>query len=369
MYLRLSAKDAAAEMAALDGGGPTPNLDRHCLSCAACNVFCPHGAEPYDRILQHFYAGYLRRGLPERARYLMPTLPHSFREDLAAKLPADEKALVAQWARNEPAGEVLYPGCNLLACAYLTKSGVFDDLTVAGRLDLCCGEMYYRLGMTDLARRFGERLTEYYAGKPIERMVFVCPACLNMFQNLLPQKFGARFDFPMVFVADYLLARIESGDLPLRRPVTGTVVVHDSCHGRLRGAPLMDSVRTLLRRLGLTVVEAGHSRESGYCCGIAAGAPRQSAADVASALGRVSAEYALAKGQTVAAYCTGCAMTLGVAPAMGLGKPVRHLLDFVADAMGRPTPDRLGGRSRALLAGVLRHSLPAYLSSKRFWMK
>ncbi len=356
-------------MAALDAGRSTPNIDARCMSCAACDVFCPHGAEPYDRILRHFYGGYLRRGLPERARYLLPTMPHSFREDLAAKLPADEQALVAQWAKNEPAGDVLYPGCNLLACSYLTQSGAFDGLTVAGRLDLCCGEMYYRLGLFDFVQRIGERLAEHYADKPIDRMVFVCPACANMFGKILPQKFGAGFGFETVLYTDYLLAQIDAGKLPLRKTLTGEVVVHDSCHGRLGGDAVMDSPRRLLRRLGLTIVEAAHSRETGYCCGIAAGAPRQSIADLVSAVGRVSVEYARAQGDAVAAYCTGCALTLNTVPATtGLGKPIRHVLDYVAEALGRPTPPRLAQRSRALIAGVLNNSVPKYLSLARFWL-
>jgi len=55
------------------------------VSCAACDLFCPDHAEPYARILDRFYTKYLRHGLPERARYFMPTELAGGRSDLASR--------------------------------------------------------------------------------------------------------------------------------------------------------------------------------------------------------------------------------------------------------------------------------------------
>jgi Fe-S oxidoreductase len=284
-------------------------------------------------------------------------------------MPPEEKALVEQWARNEPAGEVLYPGCNLVTCAFLTQSGVFDDLTIVGGLDLCCGEVFYRFGLHDLTKRFAERLGERFGGKPIERLIIGCPAGYNMFRNMLPQKFGVKLDFPIVFYVDYLRERLASGKLRVVKPLSGRVLVHDSCHGRLVGASLMDSVRALLTDLGLTVVEPPHSREDGYCCGIAAAAPRQSVGDLTKAVGLAHAEYFTTPAEKIVAYCTGCYLVLAAVPAaMPLAKPVRHVLDLVAEAIGRPVPDRISGRTRRLLLGIGRRALPKYLSRDRFWI-
>lgn len=369
VYLHLPLAAAADQMRRLNAGQPAPLLEDGCVSCAACDLFCPRDAEPYGRILDRFYARYLRRGLPERARYFMPTEPENFRAFILDRLPDDEAALVKTWETAQPRGDVLYPGCNLITTAYLTQSGVFDDLTIAGGLADCCGEMYYRFGLHDVVRRFAERLTRRYAGLPIDRMIFACPAGYNMFAHLLPEKFGARFDFPLMFVADYLHELFDAGTLRVTHPLTGSVVVHDSCHGRLLGNDLMDSVRRLLTRLGLEVVEAAHSREDGYCCGIAAGAPRQSLVDLATAVGQASLEYARSDGEHVAAYCTGCYLTLATVPATtGLGKPVRHILELVAEAIGRPVEDRLGSRARLLLSGIVQNALPRYASRARFWM-
>lgn len=369
IYLRLTQEEAAIEMRRLDEGRDVPHITSRCVSCAACNVFCPHGADPYGRILERWYADYLRDGLPERARYLMPTEAKSFRTDLLRRLPADERVLVERWATNEPAGETLYPGCNLISSAYLTQSGVFDGLTIAGNLDVCCGEMYYRMGLFDQARLCAERVAEYYAGRKIERLVMVCPAGYNMFTHVYPERFGIRFDFPLVYVVDYLNELLDDGVLQVTRPLRRKVVMHDSCHARLLGDEFLDGVRALLHRLGVETTEARYQREEGLCCGIAAAAPRQSPIDLAKVALWAHREYAKTSGEQVATYCTGCYLTLGMLRPPLLGLPVTHLLALVAEAIGRPVADRLGPRTRSMFAGVARHALPKLLSRRRFYVR
>jgi len=367
IYLRLDKDEAAREMRRLDQGQPTPHLDAHCISCYACNAFCPNDADPYGRILASWHARYIAKGLPERARYLLPTARKSFRTDVVAKLPPDEKQITEKWAAAKPRGDVLYPGCNLITSAYLTQSGVFDALTICGSLELCCGEMYFRMGMFDHARRAAERVVGHFNKHRIKRLIVACPAGYNMFAHVYPERFGLRFDFPLVFYADYLREQFDKGKLDVVRPLNRTVVMHDSCHARVLGEP-MDSVRELLRRIGAQTVEARHSREEGLCCGIAAGAPRQSPIDIAKVALRAHGEYKLSGGEQIATYCTGCHLTLGMLRPPVVGLPVAHLLALVAEAVGRPVNDRLGARTRAMLTGIARHALPKILSPKRFWV-
>ncbi|MDP8256142.1 MAG: (Fe-S)-binding protein [Candidatus Alcyoniella australis] len=366
IYLRLDPQRAADEMRRLDCGEPTPLIDKSCVSCFACNAFCPNDADPYGRILKRFEQKYEQRGLPERARYLMPTQSRSFRTDTVAALPADERALAQQWAAAEPAGDVLYPGCNLITAPYLTQSGLLDGLCIAGSLDLCCGEMYFRMGLLKQTAAIARKLTDYYARRPIERMVFVCPAGYNMFSNVLPQRFGARFDFEKVFITDYLLEQIESGALHFDHPLNSTVTVHDSCHARVLGVGFMERVRELLALMGAQVREARHSHEEGWCCGIAAGAARQSPLDIASVAARAHLDYRRSGADQTLTYCTGCYLTLGMLGPFVPGPPVKHLLELAAQAAGRPVEDRLGARGRAMLRNVALNALPKLLSTKRF---
>ena len=79
-------------------------------------------------------------------------------------------------------------------------------------------------------------------------------------------------------------------------------------------------------------------------------------------------EYKKSAGEQIATYCTGCYLTLGMlAPPAPLSLPVTHLLALVAEAVGRPVPDRLGARTRAMLRGIATHALPKMVWPTRFW--
>ena len=61
-----------------------------------------------------------------------------------------------------------------------------------------------------------------------------------------------------------VLDQMEDFPLPQYGPMT--VTVHDSCAFRDR-PKVHDAVRSLLRKMGITIVEAEYSREKSVCCG------------------------------------------------------------------------------------------------------
>jgi Fe-S oxidoreductase len=103
---------AAAEMERLLAGQDTPVL-RACTSCLACNLSCPEGCRPANLILDRWNEAYVQDGLPARASHFLPHARPNFRTEIVARLPAEERELVARWRRNVPARQFLYSGCNL----------------------------------------------------------------------------------------------------------------------------------------------------------------------------------------------------------------------------------------------------------------
>jgi Fe-S oxidoreductase len=368
-YLELSEAQAVEEIRNLNRGlTPNGSLVDRCASCLACNAFCPNDAHPYERI--HFLWHYrLRRdGIPKRASYMMPTADTNFRT--ALRFSSDERALHRRWdTPHPPARTVLYPGCNILALPTLATGRLFEGLPVWGRWDLCCGEMYYRMGMLDTVDRMARELTAAYADQGLEELVFACPACFNMFRSILPDQFGARFDFRVTFFDEWLQRRLDRGDLTLTPRSRGSVVVHDSCHGRVLGGAFMDRQRELLRLAGKTVVETRQHREHGLCCGMAAGANRFSVVDLSRAALRQLVALNEAPADEVAIYCSGCLLTLSCARlASPLRRPLRHTLEYLHEAAGEPIVGRQRRRAAQLLAGIARHALPRYVSRKRLPM-
>jgi Fe-S oxidoreductase len=364
-YIEFSREEAVREIKKINRGDTAGILEK-CVSCYACDAFCPHGAHPYERIISGWDERNKRQGLPLRAAYLMPGRRPNFREDI--RFYASEKEILKKWNQPEPPAEtVLYPGCNLLAMPFLATGKIFELLPVWGNFDLCCGEMFFRTGNLDKARQIAERLTLFYRDKPLREMVFVCPACYNMFTNVLPQQFGAHFSFKTTFLTDWLTAALDDGRLTVNRPLTGSVVMHDSCHARVLGGDFMESQRAILKRLGLTVHETPENRKHGLCCGMAAGANRFSVVDLVKNALRQLLALDRADGDAAAIYCTGCLLMLScVRPLSPFGKPLVHPLEYIRRALGETVPRRNIPRSLSITAGILSHSLPWYFSRGTF---
>jgi len=371
-YLDLSLEEAVEEKKKLLAGEDSPVLER-CISCYACNVFCPNACRPYELITRQWFERYLRKGLPARAKYLMPTIHPNFRSDLVRGMGKREKELLEKWRETPPEGElVLYPGCNSLALPHLLDASFMEGITVSGSWDLCCGEMYFRMGLFDQVKRRAEELTEYYRDKKIGTMLFNCPACLNMFASVLPDQFGARFNFRTAYLGSYLLEKIEAGNMRLSKRLDRTVTIHDSCHGRVLGEEVMSANRRLLQHCGVEIVDMERSGVDGLCCGAAAGANRHNPFDVVFTAARAIREGKKVKESgagELALYCGGCQLTLSACRLIFPSRqPARHVLEYVREACGEDSYNPGGRRALLMLFNILTRCFPAYLTGRRFWI-
>jgi Fe-S oxidoreductase len=277
-----------------------------------------------------------------------------------------ERELLARWKNAPVEGEFLYPGCNLLTTPYLFDLRVLDRLPVSGDWSLCCGEPFFRGGMFEVVEEIAAGLTRYYADKKVEKMVFVCPACMNMFRNVLPKQFGAKLDFECEYIGAWLLRQMDQGQLAVTRPVNRTITIHDSCHGRVLGDEIMGPNRELLRRLGLKVVNLKNHHEEGLCCGIAAGLNKFMPQDILLASRRELKEGIGSGTSEMAIYCTGCYLMLNIANHV-VRSPQRlmHTLEYLAEAVGQPAPRTVVPRSRQILVNVVKKAIPKMISTEK----
>lgn len=364
-YVKMSPARAKKEMNSLLNGKSSVLHDR-CYGCMTCAAHCESGCDPYLLIREKWGEREKRKGLPEKARFLMPSAHPNFREGL----PMSEKeTAVIDGLKKIPEGEdVLYTGCNTLLFPQILESSIFDGLEVFGALDYCCGEMYYRMGLMDAAEAMASNLQKVFSKLRAKRMVFTCAACMNMVSNVYGEKFGITFPFEKIFISDWILARIESGELKIRKPLSGKVTVQDACHSKMMSPKLHDSPRRLLRELGLEVVEMKHHGDDSLCCGIAAACSRYRATDiVAAALMRLS-ETAACGAKSTVAYCFGCHMSLSMAQAaVPLAPSVLPLLHVTRKALGEnDDPTVYKKRSLHMMKSIVTASAPAIINPSRF---
>jgi len=365
-YMDLTRAEAIAEIERLIAGEPSGKVLSKCISCYACNAFCPEDANPYHLILDRWHKRYRERGLPVRASYLLPYHSPNYRTDVEAEMSPREKELLAGWKSAPAEGEFLYPGCNLLTVPYLFDLQVLERLPVSGDWNLCCGEPLYRMGLFDVMEKIAKGLENYYRDKPVEKMVFVCPACYNMMKNVLPGEFGAKLDFECEYIVPWLLRAMDRGEFTIKRPLDKKVAVHDSCHARILGSEIMESSRELYRRLGLTVINMKNHHEDGLCCGIAAGCNRYMPQDIVAASVRELREGDSTGAEETAIYCTGCYIMMNLTKRMWPGgNRLVHTLEYLAEACGQPAERKIEQRSAGMLKKIVTKAVPKMLSRKR----
>ncbi len=367
-YMALSRAEAIEEMKRLTCGEPTRVVHNKCISCYACDAFCPHDCRPYELITGSWNSRYRERGLPVRASYLMPASSPNFRTDMIKTMQPWERELLRKWRDTPPEGElVLYPGCNALTLPHLLQGSYMDGVVVSGDFDLCCGEMYFRMGLFDVVERTAEKLTQHYRGRDIGTMLFVCPAGLNLFRNVLPEQFGAEFSFQTKYLGEYILERVEAGELEIERQLDRTVAVHDSCHGRILGEEITGAARKLYSLMGLEMREMVSEVDDGLCCGMAAGCNRYQPLDMYLATVKELRAAAKTGADELATYCGGCHLTLSMMRWLyPTRQPVRHMLEYLKEATGEEPYHPAPRRTLRMLGNVVVKALPQLVSRKTY---
>ena len=367
-YLGLEREEAIAEIKRLRAGEPTRVVHKKCISCYACNAFCPNDCHPYELIIGTWHRRYRERGLPVRASYLMPASATNFRTDAVKAMAPWERELLRQWKETPPEGEVvLYPGCNALTLPHLLQAPFMEGVVISGDFDLCCGEMYFRMGLFDVVKEVAERLTAHYRGRDIGTMLFVCPAGMNMFRNVLPGHFGAELPFRTRFLGDYLLEKVESGEIELVKKLNRSIALHDSCHGRILGEEVTATSRRLYSLMGLEMRELAGSVDEGLCCGMAAGCNRYRPEDMYLAAVKELRAAAKSGADDLASYCSGCHLTLALMRWLyPTRQPVRHMLEYLQEATGMEPCYPAPRRGLRMLGNIAVKAFPKLFSSKTY---
>ncbi len=371
----LTPAEARDEIKRLRAGERPRFIDSRCASCYSCDLFCPNGCSPYGLILYRWYQRYLEKGMPVRAQLAMPLEEVNFNTIARRHHTARERELVARWQENGSSpeavaaagGTVLYAGCNAQIFPCLLDTPMIRDFTIIGARELCCGELYFRLGIMDVVERQARVLEERFRYLGIKRMYVFCTAGFNILSNVLPRCFGARFDFEILYFYDWLLERVDAGEAVFGRPWKGSAVVQESCHAKVLGRRYAEVPRELMRRAGLEVVEMAHARELSVCCGAACGARGYNPFDMGFQSLRQWKEARDSGADCMVAYCATCLLLLLMGRMIRPTRmPLYHLMEVLMQAAGEePVHDLVASRARNILAHIMVRGAPRMVSPKR----
>ncbi|MFH1539297.1 MAG: (Fe-S)-binding protein [bacterium] len=377
--LRLTGREAKAEMARLLAGGVGKRIDGRCCSCFLCDQLCPKGANPHSLILRRWGERLAKRGAPFFMALGAPQEPEPNLWSLArGAYSRRERDITSEWDENFAAlrggdaggRDFLLMGCNQWLNPLVADTGIFRDLRVAGSREFCCGEPYYRSGMLGRAEGIFERNLSLFgtrwAGRAgpawrAGRVVVFCPSCFNMLANIYPKLTGRRVAAEMVTLPDWLLERIRDGKIKFTNKLNMKVWVQRNCHAPTLGEDFHDAVLEVLSAAGARAGPAWRAVEGEpggpgrpgrhWCCGLGPAAARQNPLDMAAQMAR---HLSRLPARDVACYCNGCLLTMaGVEKAAPLGFRFYHLVDIVRMAAGEKPARYYAGRMARLFATAL----------------
>ncbi|MDI6830380.1 MAG: (Fe-S)-binding protein [Actinomycetota bacterium] len=355
-YLELPREEARREIADLIERGESRALEV-CNTCHTCDSVCPNGADPYELVLERWWE---RRqdGLPAAARLVTPSEPCNIWSSLKAIMPADELALLDAWDDFTPCEEICLTGFYTSVVPYLLRAKVLEGLPkVVGSEALfgCAGDIY-KTGRFDLVEQIARRLERVFGEMGVKRVVASMSAEGMVLKHILPERFGARFDFEVTTLDDWLLERLLAGEIKVRHPLGMRVTVHDNCLSKLEGGRLQEVVREVVRRAGCSVVEAAHHGERSMCCGFGAAAARFRVMDIMSSGRRRLKEIEATGADAAVIYCPACLFILSVIKEMeGSRMPFYHPVELVELAAGGSPDHRHRERAWDMMAVISNH--------------
>lgn len=366
-----SLPDAKWAIRSLASGLYVREVLEKCSSCMTCNTVCHMGCNPYGLVLFHWFLRARELGYPVRASLVMPLEPGNAWHNVMSNLPADEIASLRKWGdidRPELRGTALFAGCNLQILPYMAASKLFEGLEVFGSPELCCGEVYYRMGALDKVKQVAENLSRVYSRLEITELVAYCQACYNILKNVLPSYFDASFPFEISYFGDLVARRVLSGELGVKDRLKGMrVTLHDPCHSKLLGAEFQSTPRRLLEYMGCQVLEMRHSHFSALCCGLGHGAARHNPLDMYSGTYRRLREARSTNAEALVVYCNSCDLLFSVGTQVTPHViPVRHINELISEAMEEDLPHRNLARARSMISELFVKGGPSIVSKRRF---
>ena len=337
-----------------------------CTTCNLCDSVCPREAFPYELVLERFNEYGVKNGLPFLAKLVLPNEPENIWSGLRLLMDEDELGLLRRWEENLHGRhkQVLLAGFYTNIVPYLAKAKILDGLSpvIVGSEGLWgCGGDSNKLGAISLTERAVELLQMQFARMGVEKVYCFMEAEAAMLAEVLPRRFGARFDFEVVPLDYWILEKLEKGEVGIVNRLKLRATVHDNCMSRYFGGKPQEVVRRIVELTGCDLVEMEHCRSNALCCGWAAtiptlygegsGNPLRTMGYLLHSLYRRLEEAEATRADIVVTSCPACYIFLTLIKELSNARiRVCHPLEIVQMAAGEAPVSRAGRRCWDILA-------------------
>lgn len=314
-YVAYDKERAALEIEQLIAGRPAPILSA-CITCFACNEYCPTNARPFDLIRE--------------------------RQEQFGSLGVPVESIAAEEARYSAPSELRTPenqGTVLSLCVFAATDGdlfrgrLFDGLpTVRGR-HFFCYILFDHSGAGSVTERHARRFVDNLAATGAEEVILVHDDCYGMLVDRAPQ-LGIQVPFRPVHIVEYLQRYLEAHREEIT-PLGLRVAYQRPCASRMSPGK-EKAVDAVFDLIGVERVQRRYDRDNCLCCGLVAQMLRP---ELGPEIRRRNLDDACEAGAEAMCYlCPMCRRGLGEdAQARGLRN--HHIIELTRMALGElPRP-------------------------------
>ena len=156
----------------------------------------------------------------------------------------------------------------------IATAEVLNSLGIKFRIlkeEHCCGSPVYMTGQTEKAKKIAESNIRMFKEEGIEKIITSCAGCYRTLKETYPKKFGIEHGIEVLHLPEFLLERLNNGELKFSKEIDMKITYHDPCHiGRHMG--IYEQPREVLKQIpGITLIEMDRNRENAWCCGSGGG--------------------------------------------------------------------------------------------------
>lgn len=262
---------------AFEAGIVDPEAVWQCVTCGACEEFCPLGIEHLPLIQQ------LRRNLTleqgEVPGQMQNTLKALQIKQNVWNAEAEDRGRYIEelgLPKFEKGGMLIWSSCFLFTGNYrpiiqkfvklLEKAGVKAGISPN---EVCCGDPARKTGGEDTYQELAMHNIEWMKEEGVKTIVSHCPHCLQTIKDGYHQV-DPDFDVEVVHHTEMLTRLADEGKLSY---VNGgqQVTIHDPCYVSRWGIGDMEGPRTISKGSGSNITEMELSRRKSFCCGSGGG--------------------------------------------------------------------------------------------------
>lgn len=250
-YLAYPEEKAKAEFKKLIDGEPTP-VTAECITCVACNMYCPEGANPFDLINQR---------QEETGTFNVKE------QSLAMMSMADQ--LPSQVVEGDPGK----PAINLCSVGGflpgVIEGKLFDGLTLIQGGEYFCYVGWVHVGKPGMLSDNAQKFVNNLAATGAKEIICYHDDCYVVLAKKV-KELGIDVPFKVTHLFEYLRDYVKehAGEV---RPLNMKVAYQQPCASRytFEKDAILDE---LFELIGVTRVERKYDRMGALCCGGAQGA-------------------------------------------------------------------------------------------------